>query len=219
MKTENMSNTNEQPNKQVETNEQTISSNNISLKLNLAKNDKVLNKKKLPRIYLYFIYFLVFSIIGWLIETAYSFYSLGHFTKRGFLYGPLCPIYGWGAVILIIFFSKYKKQNFKLFVYSAIIFSLFEYLVSFGMEALFALKWWDYTIEFMNLNGRISIFYSFAWGIIAILVINFIYPFFKKKINLILSKIPYIIQISTVYILFAIFLTDNVLSFIKYLLI
>ena len=116
MKIENMSNTNEQPNKQVETNDQTNSSNNISLKLNLAKNDKVLNKKKLPRIYLYFIYFLVFSIIGWLIETAYSFYSLGHFTKRGFLYGPLCPIYGWGAVILIIFFSKYKKQNFKLFV-------------------------------------------------------------------------------------------------------
>ena len=62
------------------------------------------NKKRLPRIYLYFIYFLVFSIIGWLLETAFSFYSLGHFTKRGFLYGPLCPIYGWGAIILIMFF-------------------------------------------------------------------------------------------------------------------
>ena len=215
MKIENMSNTNEQPNKQVETNDQTNSSNNISLKLNLAKNDKVLNKKKLPRIYLYFIYFLVFSIIGWLIETAYSFYSLGHFTKRGFLYGPLCPIYGWGAVILIIFFSKYKKQNFKLFVYSAIIFSLFEYLVSFGMEALFALKWWDYTEEFMNLNGRVSIFYTFAWGIIAILFINFIYQNYKKKLNILLSKIPYKVQVTIVYILFTVFITDTVLSCIK----
>lgn len=175
------------------------------------------NKKRLPRIYLYFIYFLVFAIIGWLIETAYSFYSLGHFTKRGFLYGPLCPIYGWGAIILIIFFSTYKKKNFKLFVYAAIIFSLFEYLVSFGMEALFSLKWWDYTSEFMNLNSRVSIFYSFAWGIIAILVINFIYPFFKKKINLILSKIPYSIQVTAVYILFAAFVTDTVLSCINYL--
>ena len=175
------------------------------------------NKKRLPRVYLYFIYFLVFAIIGWLIETAYSFYSLGHFTKRGFLYGPLCPIYGWGAIILIMFFSTYKKKNFKLFVYAAIIFSLFEYLVSFGMEALFSLKWWDYTSEFMNLNGRVSIFYSFAWGIIAILVINFIYPFFKKKINLILSKIPYSIQVTAVYILFAAFVTDTVLSCVNYL--
>src|SRR5699024_7994651 len=108
-----------------------------------------------------------------------------HFTKRGFLFGPLCPIYGFGALILIMFFSTYKKHNLKLFFYAAIVFSVFEYLVSYGMEALFSLKWWDYTAEFMNLNGRISIFYSFAWGIIAILVINFIYPFFKKKVNLI----------------------------------
>ena len=182
-----------------------------------TKDNKLSSQKKLPRAYLYFIYFIVFAFIGWLIETAYSFYSLGHFTKRGFLYGSLCPIYGWGAIILIMFFSTYKKKNFKLFIYSAIIFTLFEYLVSFGMEALFSLKWWDYTEEFMNLNGRVSIFYSFAWGIIAILVINFIYPFFKKKINLLLSKIPYGIQVTVVYVLFAIFATDTVLSFIRYL--
>lgn len=205
MNAENTNNTNEQTDEPLEIKK---TNSNINIK----------NKKRLPRIYLYFIYFLVFAIIGWLIETAYSFYSLGHFTKRGFLYGPLCPIYGWGAIILIMFFSKYKKKNFKLFIYAAIIFSLFEYLVSFGMEALFSLKWWDYTSEFMNLNGRVSIFYSFAWGIIAILVINFIYPFFKKKINLILSKIPYSIQVTAVYILFAVFVTDTVLSCIKYLL-
>lgn len=187
-------------------------------------NDKTLNntntiivKKKLPRPYLYFIYFIVFAFIGWLIETAFSYYSLGHFTKRGFLYGPLCPIYGWGALILIMFFSTYRRKNFKLFILAAIIFSFFEYMVGYALDALFSLKLWDYTNEFMNLNGRISIFYSFAWGIIAILVINFIYPFFKKKINLILSKIPYSIQVTVVYMLFAIFATDTVLSFIRYL--
>lgn len=184
-----------------------------------GSNINIKNKKRLPRLYLYFIYFLVFAIIGWLIETAYGFYELGHFTKRGFLYGPLCPIYGWGAIILIMFFSTYKKKNFKLFIYAAVIFSLFEYLVGFGLEALFSLRLWDYTAEFMNLNGRISIFYSFAWGIIAILVINFIYPFFKKKINIILSKIPYSIQVISVHVLFTLFITDTVLSCIKYFLI
>ena len=178
----------------------------------------VSNKKRLPRIYLYFIYFLVFAIIGWLLETAFSFYSLGHFTKRGFLFGPLCPIYGWGALILIMFFSTYKRHNIKLFFYAAIIFSVFEYLVSFGMEALFSLKWWDYTQDVLNLNGRISIFYSFAWGIIAILFINFVYPFFKKKINIILSKIPHKVQIIGVNVLLIALIADTVLSSIKYLL-
>lgn len=171
--------------------------------------------KKLPRIYLYFIYFLLFAFIGWLLETCFSFYALGHFTKRGFLYGPLCPIYGWGALILIMFFGRYRKNNLKLFIYSAIVFTAFEYLVSYGMEALFSLKWWDYTEEFMNLNGRVSIFYTFAWGIIAILFINFIYPFFKKKLNILLSKIPYKVQVTIVYILFTVFITDTVLSCIK----
>lgn len=171
--------------------------------------------KKLPRIYLYFIYFLLFAFIGWLLETCFSFYALGHFTKRGFLYGPLCPIYGWGALILIMFFGRYRKNNLKLFIYAAIVFTAFEYLVSYGMEALFSLKWWDYTEEFMNLNGRVSIFYTFAWGIIAILFINFIYPFFKKKLNILLSKIPYKVQVTIVYILFTVFITDTVLSCIK----
>lgn len=189
------------------------SSSNIKKIINLDNA-----KKKLPRNYLYFLYFLVFAVIGWLLETAFSFYALGHFTKRGFLFGPLCPIYGWGALILIIFFSTYKKHNIKLFIYATIIFSVFEYIVSFGMEAMFSLKWWNYTNEFMNLNGRISIFYSFAWGIIAILFINLIYPFFKKKLNIVLSKIPYKVQIIGVYILFLTFLADTILSSVKYLI-
>lgn len=194
--------------RKIKTSDEGISIENTNHKRNITR-------KKLPRVYLYFIYFILFAFIGWLLETCFSFYALGHFTKRGFLYGPLCPIYGWGALILIMFFGRYRKNNLKLFIYAAIVFTAFEYLVSYGMEALFSLKWWDYTEEFMNLNGRVSIFYTFAWGIIAILFINFIYPFFKKKLNILLSKIPYKVQVTAVYILFAIFITDTVLSCIK----
>lgn len=194
--------------RKIKTSDEGISIENTNHKRNITR-------KKLPRVYLYFIYFILFAFIGWLLETCFSFYALGHFTKRGFLYGPLCPIYGWGALILIMFFGRYRKNNLKLFIYAAIVFTAFEYLVSYGMEALFSLKWWDYTEEFMNLNGRISIFYTFAWGIIAILFINFIYPFFKKKLNILLSKIPYKVQVTIVYILFTVFITDTVLSCIK----
>lgn len=176
------------------------------------------SKNKLSKFYTYILYFLIFSFLGWLMETAYSFYELGHFTKRGFLYGPLCPIYGWGALILILFFNKYKGKNIKLFVYAAIVCSAFEYLVGYGMDALFSTKWWDYTNEFMNLNGRISIFYSFAWGVIAILFINFVYPFFEKVLNKVLSKIPYKVQLFSLRFLALIFIFDTVMSFAKNLI-
>ena len=172
-----------------------IENNSTTESLVLKKISK--NKNKLSKFYTYLLYFLMFSFLGWLMETAYSFYELGHFTKRGFLYGPLCPIYGWGALILIMFLGKYKGKSIKLFVYAAIVFSAFEYLVGYGMDALFSAKWWDYTNEFMNLNGRISILYSFAWGIIAILFINFVYPFFERILNKVLSKIPYKVQLFT----------------------
>lgn len=102
-------------------------------------------------------------------------------------------------------------------MYAAILFSAFEYVVSYGLDALFSMHWWDYTNEFFNLNGRISIFYSFAWGIIAILFINHVYPFLKKRVNLILSKIPYRMQVCIVYLFTGIWAIDTVFSFIRYL--
>ena len=191
---------------------------NNSLTINATeKQIEKKNKNRLSRTCTLFMYFLLFSFIGWLLETFYSVYELGHFTKRGFLYGPICPIYGWGALILIMFFRKYRRKNIQLFFYAAIIFSLFEYIVSYAMDALFATKWWDYSAEFFNLNGRISIFYSFVWGIFAILFINHIYPFFKKKLNIVFSKIPYKVQFYTLHVFGIILIIDLVMSFIRYL--
>ncbi len=181
------------------------------------QNHEKSKKVKLNRKQILILYFFIFAFIGWIMETLYAIYNLGCFTKRGFLYGPICPIYGFGALILILFLAKYRKDNFKLFVYAVILFSTFEYFVSYGLDALFAMHWWDYTNDFFNLNGRISIFYSFSWGIIAIIFINHIYPFFKKKINLCLSKIPYSIQITAIYLLCFLWAIDTIVSFIRYI--
>lgn len=174
-------------------------------------------KIRLNRIQTLMLYFFIFAFMGWLMETIYAIFTLGHFVKRGFLYGPICPIYGYGALMLILFLGKYRHKDIKLFTYAAIIFSTFEYLVSYCLDALFAMHWWDYTNEFFNLNGRISIFYSVAWGVIAILFINHAYPFLKKKINLILAKIPYKVQTITLNIFLIIFVIDTVASCIRYL--
>lgn len=173
---------------------------------------------KLSKIYCLILYFFIFAFLGWILESLYSVYELGHFTKRGFLYGPICPIYGYGAIMLITFLNKYKNNSFKLFFYSIIIFSAFEYLVSFILDALFGAHWWDYTNDFFNLNGRISIFYSFAWGIIAILFINHIFPFLQEKLDIILNNVPYSFLTTILRLIIFIFVADTFLSCIRYII-
>lgn len=176
------------------------------------------NKVKLQKFETIILYFFIYAFIGWVLESFYSLYALGHFTKRGFLFGPICPIYGYSGVILVLLLTKYKKNNFKLFVISGIIFSVFEYFTGFVLDSLFSMKLWDYSEEFFNLNGRISIFFSFVWGIFAILFLNHIHPFIKKHINRKLSKIPYIFQKTVLCIFTIIFVADTVLSSAKYFL-
>lgn len=180
-------------------------------------NNTITHYKKLNRKYLYIIYFFIFAFLGWVMETLYCAYEMGFWSKRGFLYGPICPIYGYGALILIMFLGAYRKNSIKLFTYSILIFTVFEYVVSFALDALFGLKWWDYSERFLNINGRISIFHSVAWGFIAIIFINHIYPFIKKHINLILAKIPVKVQLTIIYILCTIFLVDTVISIVRYI--
>ena len=163
------------------------------------------------------LYFFVFSFSGWLLETAYCVSQFGYFMKRGFLYGPICPIYGFGALILIVFLSKYKKQSLRLFLSAAIICSAFEYIVGFALDALFAAKWWDYSSDFLNLNGRISILFSFAWGIIAIIFVNHLYPFIEKHLTSRLTKLSIHTKKIIITMLISGFVTDIAFSCIKYL--
>lgn len=176
-----------------------------------------MNSKKILKIEYMILFFTIYSIIGWLMETAYAFHVFGHFVKRGFLFGPLCPIYGYGGIILVTFLSKYKKQPLKLFFMCSIVFSVFEYVAGFALDALFSTRWWDYTDEFLNLNGRISIFFSIVWGIFGILFINHIHPFIEKETKIILKKIPSKIRKIAINLIFIAILTDTILSSLNYL--
>lgn len=174
-------------------------------------------KKELKPYQYFILYFFIYAFMGWVMETIYAICLLGGFHKRGFLLGPVCPLYGFGALILLLFLSQYKKKGFKLFCLAAIIFSAFEYLTGFALDALFKLKFWDYTQDAFNLNGRISIMYSFAWGIIAVIFLHHIHPFIEKIVKKIQKKLSYSVQISILSIFSVILVTDFVLSCIKYL--
>ncbi len=175
-------------------------------------------KNRLSKFESYLLYFFIYAFLGWIGETLFAIYNNGHFVKRGFLFGPICPIYGYGALILLIFLRRYQKSSIKLFFVSAVIFSALEYFVSFAMEGAFMAHWWDYTNSFFNLNGRISIAYSFVWGIAAILFINHLHPFVKKNLNKrIIKNIPVLIQSLIVKIIFSIYALDTVLSWIAHI--
>lgn len=175
----------------------------------------MVSKKKVRRLSKFqvlFVYFCIYAFLGWLMETLYVSNLKGHLVKRGFLFGPICPIYGFGAVILITLLGKYKKHPVKLFFLAIVLFSVFEYLVSFGLEALYGNMWWDYSTHFCNLNGRITLFSSLVWGVLALLFLNTIHPLIEKHTKKLLHKLSKLSQKIIFYLIFGIYIMDTILS-------
>lgn len=176
------------------------------------------NKKQLSFFENILLYFFIYSFIGWLLETVYCYFEMGYLTKRGFLFGPICPIYGNGALILLFLLQPFKENKVKLFGISVVVFTIFEYLVGYGLDALFSMDFWDYSTHLLNLNGRVTLEISLIWGFLAILFINYIHPLIKKLLTYILNKVPFAVHSTIIRMLFIIFIFDNILSFIRYLL-
>ena len=175
------------------------------------------NETEINTINRYILYFFIYSCIGWILETLYAFIVLGHFDNRGFLLGPLCPIYGFGMLILILCLSKYKGKNLKLFFVAAIVLTYFEYVAGFFLDVIFNLKWWDYFNDFFNINCRICLPFALVWGIIAIIVVNYIHPFTEKITDKLLNKITPIMFDVIIKVLSIIIIIDFILSSISYL--
>lgn len=133
-------------------------------------------------------YFVIFSIIGLLIETIFCYITSGIIeSRKGLLWGPFCPVYGVGAAILIILLNKVDTNNcFKLFIYGFLIGSILEYIMSYVLESIYSIRFWDYTYTGNSINGRICILYSLFWGILSIFLLKVAKPNIDKLIN----KIP-----------------------------
>ena len=137
-------------------------------------------------------YFIIYSILGYLIETLFGLVTKGVIESRqSFLYGPFCAIYGLGAVIMIGLLQYFKKNNFTLFFGGFLIGSVVEYLVSLFGEMMLHVKWWDYSNMPLNINGRICVYFSIFWGILAIFLMTYINKkvdklliWLKEKINI-----------------------------------
>ncbi len=124
-----------------------------------------------------FLVFVVYSFIGWLSEVAYCYLIVERkLVNRGFLHGPLCPIYGFGALIVIYLLAPFRGNLAILFAMSVIWTTVLEYLTSWALEAVFSTKWWDYSDRRFNLHGRVCLRNSLLFGIMGVLAVHFVHP-------------------------------------------
>ena len=159
---------------------------------------------------LYFFMFYCYSIMGWIVECIVCSIGQKKFVHdRGFLIGPYCPIYGFGAMYMYFFLSNYCHGPITLFVMAVVGTSILEFLTSYVMEKLFKARWWDYSKERFNLEGRICLKNSLAFGILGLAFIYLINPAFL----LVVKKIPEMVLIIISMILLITFLIDNVITF------
>lgn len=131
--------------------------------------------------------------------------------NTGFLIGPFCPIYGIGACIMYLFLTKLKGHVILLFIVSLISMSIWEYIVGVALEKIFKTKYWDYSNNKFNFQGRICLTNSIFWGILGVLFIYYIHPFVSQTIEKIDNNLLYYI----VCIISLVMLVDFIASIIK----
>ena len=130
-------------------------------------------------------------------------------TARGFLIGPWCPIYGFGALFITLLLKKYYDDPIVLFIMSFLMGTILEYITSYLMEKFFHARWWDYSDHKFHINGRVSLTTSLGFGLLGLILVYILNPFFLRIIKNISSIIFSIIMI----IILIIFLTDIIVSY------
>lgn len=130
--------------------------------------------------------FLIGSVFGVIMETIISYFQFGDFqSRKGLIYGPLNPVYGFGTIIFLVFLIKYKNPV-KVFFGGMLLGGGFEYGCSLLQEKIFGTTSWNYSNHAFNIDGRTSLFIMICWGLLALLFVFIIYPPISDKIE----KIP-----------------------------
>ena len=156
----------------------------------------------------YFLLFLIYAIIGWIVETTYMGVRERKIVNRGFLIGPYIPIYGWSAIVMVFYLNQYKDNVLTVFIMAVVICTFIEYITSYLLEKIFKARWWDYSNEKFNINGRVCLKNGILFGLLGVILIYILNPFLIDTLSKCNTKVLNIISI----ICFIIFTTDSVSS-------
>lgn len=119
-------------------------------------------------------WFFIYSILGWLLESCYMSICERKWVNRGFVFGPICPIYGFGALAAYFVLKPFANNYLLLFILGSLLATSWEFLVAKGMKHIFGVVWWDYTDKPFNYKGILCLESSIAWGFYVIALFTFL---------------------------------------------
>lgn len=151
-------------------------------------------------------YFIIYAFLGWICEDIYCGIGKRKFINRGFLYGPYCPIYGFGALLVIYPLLMVSNHPIVVFIFGMILTSILEYITSFIMEKLFATRWWDYSTYPFNINGRVCLQNSLLFGLMSLVSVYGLHPIVSRFVE----KIPLVFLAVFLMVFTIIFVIDIV---------
>lgn len=154
--------------------------------------------------------FFLYSFLGWCTEVVFQTFKTGKFINRGFLAGPVCPIYGFGVLAVILLITPISGHHFQAYLVAVLVPTVLEYITGWLAEKLFHVRLWNYSGIPLNINGYVCLLFSAVWGGACLVVYYFIQP--------LLMRLVAILPMVTGWILLAVFaavmLTDTVLTVI-----
>ena len=156
-------------------------------------------------------YFVIYSFLGWILESIFRSFCEKKIINTGFLHGPVCPIYGVGAIIMLIIMNKLQGKIIEIFLISMVVLTIWEYVVGVFLEKMFNTKYWDYSDHKFNFQGRICLTNSIFWGLLGVGFINFVHPAVCYVVNLVDINV----YINLIYIATVIMIIDAIISIIK----
>lgn len=156
-------------------------------------------------------YFVIYSFLGWIMESIVRSISERKLINTGFLVGPMCPIYGIGAIIMMLFLDRFENNIPLLFIVSIVVLTIWEYLVGVLLETIFKTKYWDYSDQKFNFQGRVCLINSICWGILGVLFVKGIHPAIIKILEKVNIQILHIVMFGITVIA----IIDMIVSIIK----
>ena len=157
-------------------------------------------------LYQVFAYFLIYSCLGWCLEVIYAAVTTGNLINRGFLNGPVCPIYGFGMVIVLFALTPLSHSLLLLYLGGVILPSALELVGGWALYKLYHTRWWDYSDYPFNIGGYICLEFSLLWGVGTLIVMKLVHPIIANAVAL----IPPLVGLILMFLLYAIYAADTI---------
>ena len=157
-------------------------------------------------LYQIFAYFLVYSCIGWCLEVIYAAVSTGQLVNRGFLNGPVCPIYGFGMIIVLFLLTPLQHSLLLLYIGGVILPSTLELAGGWALYKLYHTRWWDYSDYPFNIGGYICLEFSLLWGVGTLIVMKMVHPIIAGLVEM----IPPLVGLILMILLYAVYAADTI---------